>query len=57
MAKRQDTWTGQMADMLSNPKRMYMKEFVERQGFNKKIKKLGQKYFNRIEKRTADQNF
>ncbi len=34
--KRQDTWTGQMAEMLSNPKRMYMKEFVEKQGFNKK---------------------
>ncbi|TYR81707.1 oxygen-insensitive NADPH nitroreductase [Priestia megaterium] len=34
--KRKDTWTGQMAHMLSNPTRMYMKEFVEEKGFNKK---------------------
>lgn len=34
--KRSDTWTGQMANMLSNPTRMYMKEFVEKQGLNKK---------------------
>jgi FMN reductase (NADPH) len=33
--KRQDTWTGQMAQMLSHPRRMYMKEFVEKKGFNK----------------------
>lgn len=32
--KRSDTWTGQMANMLENPKRMYMKEFVKKQGFN-----------------------
>jgi FMN reductase (NADPH) len=34
--ERNDTWTGQMASMLSNPTRMYMKEFVEKQGFNKR---------------------
>lgn len=28
--KREDTWTGQMAQMLSHPRRMYMKEFVEK---------------------------
>lgn len=33
---RTDTWTGQMAQMLSRPARMYMKEFVEKSGFNKK---------------------
>ncbi|WP_110113219.1 oxygen-insensitive NADPH nitroreductase [Bacillus sp. CGMCC 1.16541] len=33
--KRNDTWTGQMANMLSNPTRMYMKEFVEKKGFNR----------------------
>jgi FMN reductase (NADPH) len=33
---RNDTWTGQMAQMLSHPVRIYMKEFVEKQGFNKK---------------------
>ncbi|WP_299091210.1 oxygen-insensitive NADPH nitroreductase [uncultured Metabacillus sp.] len=33
--KRNDTWTGQMARLLSNPTRMYMKEFVESKGFNK----------------------
>lgn len=32
--KRKDTWTEQMANMLNQPKRMYMKEFVEKQGFN-----------------------
>jgi FMN reductase (NADPH) len=34
--KRSDTWTGQMANMLSKPVRMYMKEFVEKQGMNKR---------------------
>jgi len=34
--KRKDTWTGQMASTLSNPKRMYMKDFVKRKGFNLK---------------------
>lgn len=34
--KRQDTWTGQMAQMLSQPRRMYMKEFVEKKGFDKR---------------------
>ncbi|MBS2771933.1 oxygen-insensitive NADPH nitroreductase [Anoxybacillus rupiensis] len=34
--KRDDTWTEQMANMLSKPVRMYMKEFVESQGFNLK---------------------
>ena len=34
--ERSDTWTGQMANMLSKPARMYMKEFVEKQGLNKK---------------------
>lgn len=34
--KRKDTWTSQMANMLKSPKRMYMKEFVEKKGFNKK---------------------
>ncbi|MEH7383074.1 oxygen-insensitive NADPH nitroreductase [Bacillus sp. JJ1533] len=32
--KRSDTWTRQMANMLENPKRMYMKNFVKKQGFN-----------------------
>ncbi|MCC3358739.1 oxygen-insensitive NADPH nitroreductase [Bacillus sp. REN16] len=32
--KRSDTWTGQMANMLEKPKRMYMKDFVKKQGFN-----------------------
>ncbi|MEH7385027.1 oxygen-insensitive NADPH nitroreductase [Bacillus sp. JJ1521] len=32
--KRSDTWTGQMANMLETPKRMYMKDFVKKQGFN-----------------------
>ncbi len=34
--ERKDTWTGQMATMLARPTRMYMKEFVEKQGFNKR---------------------
>jgi FMN reductase (NADPH) len=32
--KRNDTWSAQMANMLRSPKRMYMKEFVEKKGFN-----------------------
>ncbi len=34
--KRSDSWTGQMAKMLTNRHRMYMKEFVEGKGFNKR---------------------
>ncbi|BCB02806.1 oxygen-insensitive NADPH nitroreductase [Bacillus sp. KH172YL63] len=34
--KRSDRWTGQMAKMLSGKKRMYMKDFVEKKGFNKR---------------------
>lgn len=34
--KRKDTWTGQMAGLLARPSRMYMKEFVEEKGFNKR---------------------
>lgn len=34
--KRTDTWSSQMVAMLSNPTRMYMKEFVESKGFNKR---------------------
>lgn len=34
--KRKDTWTGQMAGLLARPSRMYMKEFVEGKGFNKR---------------------
>ncbi len=34
--KRKDTWTGQMAGLLAKPARMYMKKFVEQQGFNKR---------------------
>nr|WP_309101042.1 oxygen-insensitive NADPH nitroreductase [Fredinandcohnia onubensis] len=34
--KRSDTWTGQMANMLENPKRMYMNDFVKGQGLNQK---------------------
>lgn len=34
--KRQDTWTGQMANMLSQPRRMYMNEFIKQHGLNKK---------------------
>jgi FMN reductase (NADPH) len=33
---RTDTWTSQMAAMLSKPTRMYMKDFVESKGFNKR---------------------
>ncbi|MGD6816455.1 oxygen-insensitive NADPH nitroreductase [Metabacillus sp. 113a] len=33
--KRSDTWTGQMAKMLSHPQRMYMKEFVQGKGLDK----------------------
>jgi FMN reductase (NADPH) len=32
--KRNDTWSAQMANMLKSPKRMYMKEFVEKKGFD-----------------------
>lgn len=32
--KRKDTWTQQMTKMLIQPKRMYIKEFIERKGFN-----------------------
>ncbi|WP_139491536.1 oxygen-insensitive NADPH nitroreductase [Brevibacillus dissolubilis] len=34
--KRRDTWTGQMANMLSKPVRMFMKEFLEGKGFNRR---------------------
>jgi FMN reductase (NADPH) len=34
--KRSDTWTSQMAQMLKEPRRMYMKVFVEKMGFNKR---------------------
>ncbi|KMJ59252.1 NADPH-dependent oxidoreductase [Bacillus sp. LL01] len=34
--KRSDTWTSQMAGMLREPKRMHMKDFMEKQGFAKK---------------------
>ncbi|MBU8906102.1 oxygen-insensitive NADPH nitroreductase [Desertibacillus haloalkaliphilus] len=34
--KRQDNWTDQMVNMLSNPKRMYMNDYVKRQGFTKR---------------------
>lgn len=34
--QRKDTWTGQMATNLSNPTRMYMKEFVQKLGFDLK---------------------
>ncbi|MFC0272390.1 oxygen-insensitive NADPH nitroreductase [Metabacillus herbersteinensis] len=33
---RNDTWTEQMATMLTKPTRMYMKEFVHQKGFNNK---------------------
>lgn len=33
--KRKDTWTEQMATMLSVPTRLHMKKFVEEKGFNK----------------------
>lgn len=32
--KRNDTWSAQMANMLKSPKRMYMKKFVEKRGFD-----------------------
>lgn len=32
--KRNDTWSAQMANMLKSPKRMYMKTFIEKKGFN-----------------------
>jgi len=34
--KREDTWTSQMATKFKVPTRTYMKDFVEKQGFNKK---------------------
>lgn len=34
--ERNDTWTGQMAHMLSKPTRMYMKEFVQKKHFDTK---------------------
>ncbi|MGE8203201.1 oxygen-insensitive NADPH nitroreductase [Heyndrickxia sp. NPDC080065] len=34
--KRQDTWTSQMAERFSEPRRIYMKEYVQKQGFDKK---------------------
>ncbi|MBM7694225.1 FMN reductase (NADPH) [Peribacillus deserti] len=34
--KRADTWTSQMADMLSAGRRMYMKAFIEEKGLNRK---------------------
>ncbi|CZQ89578.1 nitroreductase [Trichococcus palustris] len=33
--ERADTWTGQMAKMLAHPQRLYMHDFVEKQGLNK----------------------
>ena len=33
--KRKDTWTQQMAEFLSQKRRVYMKEYVEKQGFKK----------------------
>ncbi|WP_409304429.1 oxygen-insensitive NADPH nitroreductase [Peribacillus sp. SCS-155] len=33
---REDTWTGQMAAMLGAKSRMYMKDFVQKQGLNKR---------------------
>lgn len=33
--KRQDTWTEQIVKMLERKSRMYMNEFVQKQGFNK----------------------
>lgn len=32
--KRQDTWTEQMADMLRQPRRMYMQDFIKKHGLN-----------------------
>ncbi|WP_442602250.1 oxygen-insensitive NADPH nitroreductase [Paenibacillus sp. KN14-4R] len=34
--KRQDTWTSQMANMLNKQSRMYMKSYLEQQGWNKR---------------------
>ncbi|WP_078378545.1 oxygen-insensitive NADPH nitroreductase [Sutcliffiella halmapala] len=34
--KRTDTWTGQMANMLKQPKRLGMKEYLENQGLTKR---------------------
>jgi FMN reductase (NADPH) len=34
--QRKDTWTGQIAGMISKKARLYMKEFVESKGFNKR---------------------
>lgn len=34
--KRKDTWTEQMANMLSNPTRMYMNDFIQKHGFDLK---------------------
>ncbi|KUP08480.1 NADPH-dependent oxidoreductase [Bacillus coahuilensis p1.1.43] len=34
--KRHDRWTEQITGMLSMPKRMYMKQFVESKGYNKR---------------------
>jgi len=34
--KRDDTWTSQMATMMAHPKRLYMHDFVEKQGMNKR---------------------
>jgi FMN reductase (NADPH) len=33
---RKDTWTEQMAGMLGNPRRMYMKEFIKKHGLDKR---------------------
>ncbi|WP_096200482.1 oxygen-insensitive NADPH nitroreductase [Bacillus sp. FJAT-45350] len=34
--KRANTWSEQMSQMLAEPKRMFMKDFVEKKGFSKK---------------------
>jgi FMN reductase (NADPH) len=34
--KRKDTWSKQMVDMLSQPRRMYMNEFIKQHGLNLK---------------------
>lgn len=34
--ERQDTWTSQMAVKFTTPTRLYMKEYVQKQGFDKK---------------------
>ena len=33
---RKDSWTEQMVGMLSNPRRMYMKEFIKKHGLDKR---------------------